>query len=368
MGSQEEFKEFFDFLKETNQKVSQYFENHSALSKFQPDEIKRAVLSYLQKPAKRLRPAVLLMSCGVVNGDLEKALPAAVSVELFHTWTLVHDDLIDQDPLRRGGPSVHKDIEDWAQKNLGFSSSISAKYGADISILGGDLQHGWSIQILVETARMNQIDPQVVLTLVEELDLNVLAHLIEGQALDVQFSHRNLESLFQLQEEDILRMLWLKTGALYEYCGRAGAMIGKNTCDYDDPQVQSLATFTSKCGIAFQLQDDLLGILGDEKKLGKQVGSDIREGKKTLIVFKALQNADSQEREKLLEILGNPNAKTNQVQEAVHLLENLGGIDYTRKLANQYIQDALGALEQLPAGRYRDLLKCWADFMISRNL
>jgi geranylgeranyl diphosphate synthase type I len=162
-------------------------------------------------------------------------------------------------------------------------------------------------------------------------------------------------------------MLWLKTGILYEFAGLAGAMIGKDTADIKDSGVQAVKSFTGKCGIAFQLQDDILGILGDEKVLGKPVGSDIREGKKTTIVLEALKNANEEQREAILKSLGNPDCSEDDIKLVKTLFVDLNGIEHTRNLALNYIKEALPHLEKIKDSYYRMLLYEWADYMVNRD-
>ena len=162
-------------------------------------------------------------------------------------------------------------------------------------------------------------------------------------------------------------MLEGKTGALYEFAAQAGAMIGLETDDSNHPLVQALTRFSTKCGIAFQLQDDILGIIGDEALLGKPVGSDIREGKRTTIVYHAYQKANAAQKQDLLRVLGNPSATQEQIRETVALLKSLGGIERTKDLAKAMIQQAVTCLRPVPASEYKQLLLSWARYMIQRD-
>jgi geranylgeranyl diphosphate synthase type I len=144
-------------------------------------------------------------------------------------------------------------------------------------------------------------------------------------------------------------------------------MIGLNTDDPEHKLVAAILNFAGKCGIAFQLQDDILGILGDEETLGKPVGSDIREGKRTTIVYHSFKNANPSQRDFLLSVLGNAQAKKADVQKSIEVLIDLGGIEYTAKLAKSYIQEAQSYLDKLPNSKYKQLLGMWADYMIERS-
>lgn len=351
-------------LREREQKVSAYFMQPRFREWFKPKDLEEAVFAYLQRPGKRLRPAVLLWACGAVGGDEELALPAAAGVELFHTWTLVHDDVIDNDDLRRGGPTVHKLGETFASQKLGYSEEKSREYGRDLAILTGDSQHGWTTSLFCECAKLNGLDARVVLEIVYQLESYVVNTLIEGETLDVQYSRTPIE---QLTHEDIVHMLWMKTGVLYEFAAQAGAMLGLSTFDASHPYVAALSRFASKCGTAFQLQDDILGLVGQEKELGKPVGSDVREGKKTTIVYFALRSASVDERAFLLSTLGNADASSEDIDKATELMVSLGGVKKTAVLALEHINSAIPELKALPDSSYKELLSEWAKFMIERR-
>jgi len=344
--------------------VTEYFLQPRFREWFKPHDLQDAVFAYLQRGAKRLRPAVLLWACGAVGGDEQSALPAAAGVEMFHTWTLVHDDLIDNDDLRRGGPTVHKLAENYAVANLGYGENRAREYGRDIAILTGDSQHGWTTSLFCECARERGVDARVMIDIIYHLESYVVNTLIEGETLDVQYSRTPIE---QLTKDDIVFMLWMKTGVLYEFAARAGAMIGMNNSDEKHPYVLALTRFASQCGTAFQLQDDILGLMGKEAQLGKPIGSDVREGKKTTIVFFALQSGTPEQRKFLMSVLGNRNASDEEVQKATDLMVSLGAVQKTADLALEHIHRALPELDVLPETPYKALLGSWAKFMIERE-
>lgn len=356
--------DLIEALREREQLVTDYILQPRFREWFKPPDLRDAVFAYLERGAKRLRPAVLLWSCGAVGGAENSALPAAAGVEMFHTWTLVHDDLIDNDDLRRGGPTVHKLAENYAIANLGYGEQRAREYGRDIAVLTGDSQHGWTISLFCECARECGVDPKVVIDIIYHLESYVVNTLIEGETLDVQYSRTPIE---QLTKDDIVFMLWMKTGVLYEFAARAGAMIGLNSSDENHPYVTALSRFASQCGTAFQLQDDILGLMGKEAQLGKPVGSDVREGKKTTIVFFALQSATPDQRKFLLSVLGNRDASDVDVQEATNLMVSLGAVKKTADLALEHIHRALPELDALPETPYKSLLTSWARFMVERE-
>ena len=344
--------------------VTHYFDQPRFKEWFSPADLREAVFAYLHRGAKRLRPAVLLWSCGAVGGDEDAALPAAAGVEMFHTWTLVHDDLIDNDDLRRGGPTVHKLAADYALEKLGYDKERSKEYGRNIAVLTGDSQHGWTTSLFCECATRRGVDAKVMIDIIYHLESYVVNTLIEGETLDVQYSRTPIESLTM---DDIVYMLWMKTGVLYEFSARAGAMIGLGSSNAEHPYVLALSKFASQCGTAFQLQDDVLGLMGKEAQLGKPIGSDVREGKKTTVVFFALKAATTEERRFLLSVLGDRDASDSDVQKATELMVSLGGVKKTTDLALSHIHQALPQLDAMPDSPYKSLLESWAHFMINRE-
>jgi len=354
--------EFLAALEQREKRVLDHLRVSPHIDRLMPAHIRDLALAYVDRQAKRLRPAVLLFSCRAAGGDEELALPAAAGVELTHTWTLTHDDLIDHDALRRGGPTVHEMAAERARQEFGYDDASSRSYGERLAILVGDVQSAWSIACLLETP-VPPIRPETIRRIVLSLVSETIPDLIRGETLDVQLETADLE---RLSEREIVEMLWLKTGVLYRFSAMAGAMLGADTPDPESERVRPLAEFASLCGTAFQLQDDILGIMGDQEVLGKPVGSDIREGKRTTIVLHAHRHAAPEQRRFLESVLGNRDATDVQIAETKQLLQSLGGIAYTADLARNYVARALPHLEAVPPSQARDLLEAWAHFMVDR--
>jgi geranylgeranyl diphosphate synthase, type I len=359
------YKNFLHELNETEKMVTKYISDQAGSGiRIRPTVIEMGTMSYVRHGGKRLRPSVLMLSCMAVGGSKEMALPAAASVELFHTWTLVHDDIIDNDNLRRGKETVHITAASYGENVLKLDGVIAKKYGIDSAIMTGDVQHGWSVSLLSEELPKAGVKHDVALHLVTLLEVNVLRTLVEGEMLDVEYGL--CYDMQNLSDEQILDMLWKKTGILYEYCGIAGALIGKNILGYD-AEVEALKKFCSLCGTAFQVRDDILGLVGKESELGKPIGSDIREGKKTLLVMEALKNATESQKAEILTVLGNSRAAAKEIEKITRLITDLGGVDKARKIAQDFVNKALPQLDNLPPSSSRDLLHDWANYMIDRN-
>jgi len=339
-----------------------YLMQERFVERFRPPHIRDAVYSYVTRGGKSLRPAMAMLACGALGGDEARALPVAAAIEVYHTWTLVHDDVIDRDSTRRGQPTVHHEFARRAAAEFGWEAADAEHYGRTVALLTGDVQQAWSWSLLFEACERG-VAADVVLRLAQELASQVTPLLVEGEALDVQYSGRAR----QLSEDAVLDMLWKKTGALYEFAGRAGAFVALDEAAPDAPEVHALARFGSLCGAAFQIQDDILGIVGDASQLGKPVGSDIREGKSTLLTLKALERADERQRRLIMRSLGDGATSAEDIAAVSTLMRDLGVIDYARERSHQYVKKALGQLAMLPDNEYRRLLALWAMYLIERE-
>lgn len=332
---------------------------------FEHQHLNDAIYSYPRTGGKSLRPAVLMFCTGLVGGNEQDALPAAAAIEMYHTWTLVHDDIIDKDELRRGAPTVHVEFSRRAVADLGYNHEIAEHYGLSLAILAGDMQQGWSISLLTSLAQVSGMPLELVINLISDLFKRVQMILVRGETLDIIYSQTPID---QISDDQILNMLWQKTGILYEFAGRTGAAIGmRDPAIHKSEIVRNISNFTGKCGTAFQIQDDILGIVGNQKQLGKPVGSDIREGKRTLILLESIRNMSHKQREFTFNVLGNENATKHEMGELTQILRNTGGIEYAQQVARQYVEEALEYIKDIPKSEYKYLLESWANYMIERE-
>jgi len=330
----------------------------------EPEDLREAAFSYLRRGGKRLRPLLLVLAAGAAGGEPERLRLAALAVEVFHTWTLIHDDLIDRDEQRRGGPAVHAAYRDRMLAEGGARPDRAEGYGLSVAVLSGDFLHGLAVRLVLEGGREAGVDAAAVSETVRLMVADLVADLVKGEMLDVAYSYRPVLSI---DESKLLDMQRWKSAALMDYSARVGAMLAQATDDRRGPIADALGTFAESCGSAFQLQDDVLGITGDEQSLGKPVGSDIREGKRTLILLHAYKKADAEERAFLDRVLGDSTASPGDVAAARDLFVSLGGIEHTRRLAAELLDAALSRLEGVPASVYRDRLAELATSMIHRD-
>jgi geranylgeranyl diphosphate synthase type I len=362
LGSADEVR-FIAELKRRRDLVYEYLDSWHGAGDFKPADIHDALFSYVRNRGKGLRPALLMLCAGAVGGDELQALPAAAAVEIFQIWTLVHDDIIDRDLLRRGSPTVHSSYAQQGLERYSLTKTEAEHYGLSVAILAGDLQQSWGYALLCDLANRG-VGAELVLKLINRMSASLTPRLLEGEMLDVQFSLSPVESL---TEDDILRMLSGKTAALLEYAAWAGAMIGLADREDQNGNAERLGHFAALCGTAFQLQDDLLGLTADEATLGKPVGSDIREGKRTLLVFYALAALDEANRSKLVSVLGAQQASSSEIRSAVDIILNSGARERVETLANSYISQALNILDELPDSESKGLLRQWASFLLARR-
>ncbi|MBS3780985.1 MAG: polyprenyl synthetase family protein [Candidatus Thermoplasmatota archaeon] len=289
---------------------------------------------YPESGGKKLRPFLAMITAEAFGESKNKALPYGISLELVHNFTLVHDDIMDQDDLRRGKPTLHQKIGD--------AEAINA----------GDGLFALSFNILSQT----DVEGEKIRRLLEELSSSILK-IAEGQEEDMRF-----EDTFEIREEDFIQMIKKKTAYLFSAATRGGTMIA----DCDDKEIERMGNFAKKMGIAFQIQDDYLDLVGDEDKIGKDVGSDIKEGKRTLMVIKALSELPERKKDRLIEILEEDNDQED-IKEAMDLMRDARAIEYSKNLAKTYAEEAKSELEIVPDPEYRSILEEVVDFVISRE-
>lgn len=353
-----------NYLNICEKRCAEYMSSYP-LDKITPYELCRGATEYFSRGGKRLRPAFLSLCAGAMGGkEKEMAVtPAMVSVELFHTFTLVHDDIIDNDDTRRGGKSVHVLVRDMFENNSGASD-----YGRDIAILSGDVIHAMSVKMLLECAKSREFSAETVLAVAEMLEGECINELISGEALDTKLGVIKSEGFDTGNIETTLEVMRQKTGVLFSYSARAGAMLGLDTPDLEDKRVKALGDFANLSGIAFQIRDDILGITSDEKTLGKPIGSDIREGKKTIILQESYKNASSREKEVMERTVGNPKATLSDIEEVKSIFRLRGGLEKAECVANDYIEKAKSALEIIEHSEYKELLDLAGKFMTARKM
>jgi geranylgeranyl diphosphate synthase type II len=255
-------------------------------------------ISYtIGKGGKRMRPLLVLMGCKLYSDDVSDALHPALGIELFHNFTLIHDDIMDRAPIRRGQASVYK------------------KWNDNVAILSGDAMMVKAFSELTITR------PDAVPAILETFNVTAL-EVCEGQQYDMEFEERDDVTIPEYSE-----MIRLKTAVLLAACLKIGATIGRA----DDSQAQLMYDFGLNAGIAFQLQDDILDVYGESHKVGKQKGGDIISNKKTYLLLKAQELADEQQAQQLNNWLNGHHNDKEKVEAVTAIYEELN----VRQLAEQ---------------------------------
>ena len=353
--------DFPAFLKSTSEatyaSIYEYFSRDRSTSE---PHLLATAKSYFTRPGKALRPALLTLSALMCGGTAENVRPAAAAVEIFHTWTLLHDDIIDHDEMRRGHDTAHVFAAKLGMDELGMASDEAKSYGEALAILGGDLLHGFAVDMLLQT----KADAELLSSIAAEMNHTLNPELLSGEQLDIRLSYMPWD---QVTPDRILEMMRLKTGALLAFCARAGAALGNKKQIQHNKEAQLLGAFAICCGLAFQLQDDVLGIFGNEKVFGKPIGSDIREGKRTLLMLDTLRSLDAEGKSFMLGLLGNKSISDREIEQAAEYVRKCGALARCQAMADAFVKDALDMLHQFPASIYRDLLQQWAEMMTGRS-
>lgn len=337
---------------------------HPFLEQVTPEYLRQGLTAYTERGGKMLRPALCMWSCGAVGGDPQQARYAAAACEMFHTWTLVHDDIIDEDDTRRGGPSAHRYLEQQAGTLFaGCSAPRAERFGTNMAILVGDVQQAFA-NVLLCHSQQDGVQPAVLLAILQRLNGLLTPGLIGGEASDVEFEDR---ALTEVSADDMIAMYRAKTGLLLRFAAETGAQIGLTTCDAEHQQVRTLGRFAETAGLAFQLQDDVLGMYGDEESLGKPIGSDLRRGKRTLLIAAAVERLAGEDLAFLLDCLGDEDLTTTEAERASRLIDDCGALDFVRTRAADLAAEARRELDELAAGPYRELLADWAYFVCQRT-
>ena len=303
------------------------------LSTIAPENLGEASIYLTRAGGKMLRPGLTLIVSEAVGGNRESALKSGAAIELIHTFSLIHDDIMDDDDMRRGMPSVHK------------------VWGDDVAILAGDTLFSKAFEMIINSNDTTPDQNNKALATVADACLKIC----EGQALDMGFEER-----FDVTEDEYMEMIFKKTGALIAAATKAGAIMGGASQEVIDAMYE----YGRLIGLAFQIQDDYLDLASDEETLGKPIGSDIGKGKMTIIAIKGLASDDSG---RLLEILKDDENSQDDIDEAIEILSECGAIEYARNLALDSVNQAKETLNILHDSSSKQVLLDIADFVLERS-
>lgn len=302
-------------------------------SKHEPRSLYEPINYVLQGGGKRIRPFLVLSSAAAVGGKYKNVYNASLAVEILHNFTLVHDDIMDNADTRRGRKTIH------------------IRNNVDAAILAGDLMAALAYESLLKDCGKDAKKALSIFT-------RGLIEVCEGQGYDKDFETRSSVSI-----KEYKLMIYKKTAALIEMCCLLGAELGNGS----DSEVKALGQFGRNLGMAFQIQDDLLDITADEKELGKPVGGDLAEGKKTYLFLKALEKGKGKEKEMLHKVIRNKGIDKKEIPSYKLLYEKLGVLEDARKEIRTYTNKAVSSLKGIGRKEETETLKWLALTLLQRN-
>lgn len=302
----------------------------------EPQNLYAPIQYILELGGKRLRPILTLMTTEIFGGKVEEAMDAALAVEMFHNFSLVHDDIMDDAPLRRGKVTVHE------------------KWDLNTGILSGDA-------MLILSYQFFESYPPETYKELTSLFSKTAIEVCEGQQYDVDFETRDDVTI-----PEYLKMIEYKTSVLVAAAMKMGALVAKAP----QKDADAIYEFGRNLGIAFQLQDDYLDAFGDPETFGKQIGGDIRENKKTFLYLKALEKANKQDKESLLHLYSiKPEDSTAKVEAVKSIFEESGAVELTKEAINNFTQKAFDELKKIDLPKEsKALLRKFGEGLMQRTV
>ncbi len=346
------------FKEQLDKELKVYLDNKVAeAAKISPftKELSEHIADLTLRGGKRIRAALFYYSYLAHGGkNKPEALKASMSMELSETYLLIHDDIMDNDSLRRGGMTINTSYRQIGENR--YHDRINTRnFGNSIAMLAGNIANSWSNEIITDS----KFKPPYVRDAINELNR---VYVVEqyGQMLDFLSGVRD-----DLTKKDVIMIQQLKT-VPYTFDGpmRIGAILaGANS-----KELARLSQYSVPLGTAFQIQDDILGMFGSEEKLGKPVISDLKEGKKTLLILEALNKAKGRERETILINLGNRKTTLNGLKDVRVIIEKTGSLVHSKRLAQKYVREAMESLDKMHLRKEgKDFLIGIAEYMIQRE-
>lgn len=306
----------------------------------EPKGLYEPIAYVLASGGKRLRPTLALTAAEVVlNGGLisgtalDDVLPAALALEVFHNFTLLHDDVMDHSAVRRGKPTVH------------------VQWNENTAILSGD-------QMLIEAYKLIAKVPSDKVRRTLEMFNEMATGVCEGQQLDVDFEH-----IRQVSIDDYMTMIEKKTSVLIAYAMRIGGYIAGAS----EAQEKALYEYGLRIGLAFQIQDDILDVYGDPKTFGKAIGGDICCNKKTILLLTALERADAESKAELLQWMMTTDRDAEKIKAVTELYDRLGVREEAESVMEEQTALALAALDRLPQNTATERLRVLAERLVTRK-
>lgn len=321
-------KKFKSVTNLIDKRIKKVVKDRKPLSLYEPFDY------LLSAGGKRLRPFLVDLSCKACGGKFQDSINAAIGVELLHNFTLVHDDIMDNADKRRGHLTIHK------------------KYDVNTAILVGD-----SMLAVAYEFMLNDLKDEYAKS-VSKTFTQGLIEVCEGQSLDKEFETRKKVSIYEY-----LIMIRKKTAEMLSMCCSIGAQIGNGTKE----EIKALSNYGLNIGIAFQIQDDLLDVIGDESQFGKSIGGDLIEGKKTYLFLKAVEKGGKKYSDLFRNFIINKGIKRNKIKDFTSVYYELGVLDDAKEEIKNYTRKAISGLKVLRNKKYITQFEHLADYLLNRS-
>ncbi len=290
--------------------------------------------SYLTDGGKRIRPFLVITAFDAVGGNHKEGniIRAALSIELLHSGSLLHDDVIDKDETRRGEPAFHVKFRELHLEKKNASYDIAKYFGEAMSIFAGDLCFPFAIESILQSGFPAELSNKALYAFTQ-----AFREVIDGVIIETGDAILN-----EGREETYKKMVDLKTGALIRKSVEIGGILGRGS----DAQIAALTDYCSGIGTAFQIQDDILGIFGDSKEIGKPVGGDIRENRQTILRILAIKNGTKEQVERISELHGKVDLTEAELNEVQNLFRVTGALEKANEMIKEITQEAIKSLEK----------------------
>ena len=308
---------------------------HDYLVIREPRKLYEAMAHIPLAGGKRLRPVMAQLTCEMVGGNGKLSIPFATSLEIIHNFTLVHDDVMDDDDLRHGVAACH------------------TVFGLPTAILAGDSLFAYAFEMIAESNVNDKIKSELV-----RHTAYTVRRIAEGQQMDINFEEEET-----VDPELYLEMIRLKTSILFGSAAYGGALIGGKEIE----EANELRQMAIWVGLGFQIWDDYLDATASAEILGKPSGSDIRQGKRTLLVIEALNRTNNEDRKELINILDDSNNTDDDVKRAVNIMSDCGALDNCREQALGYLNGAKKTIAKYPESGARTMLEELLEYMVTRG-
>lgn len=364
----------FKLKNEIEKELSKFFNDKTkqVKSKEKPKELLGMIENlkeFVLSGGKRIRPIFFCYGHLIAGGEKkEDIIKTAVSIELIHSYFLIHDDIIDKDNFRHNDLSMHckykKEYENkfkhWKSKNSRKKSQSGGSFreehfGVSMAVLMGDFASSLGYEVLA----CSNFPPNLKIKAVEKLN-QIISNTITGEVIDIVlagYPNTNINEVIKMQEYKTAK--YTIEGPLHLGAILAGA---------DEKFLKSISEFAIPLGIAFQIQDDIIGVFGNKERIGKPVGADIKEGKKTLLLIKTFERADKEQLKILSESIGNKNINLNEINAVREIIKKTGSLEYSLEKIKELIELSKARIEEMEISeKYKERLLRLADFMAKRK-